>query len=141
AEVRKEGSGLDVSIALSYLLASGDIVFDPYGKIFLGELSLDGRLRPVKGALAFARKAKEEGFREIYLPVENASEAALVEGIGVYGAETLKDIIYHIAPDSDVGQKLKQEKKKEIKNLHEISLDLADIKGQEAAKRALEIAA
>lgn len=141
AEVRKEGSGLDVSIALSYLLASGDIAFDPSDKIFLGELSLDGRLRAVKGSLAFARKAKEKGFREIYLPLENASEAVLVEGLKVYGAETLIEIINHISPDSDASQKLKLEKKKETINLHEISLDLSDIKGQEAAKRALEIAA
>ncbi|KKP80436.1 MAG: hypothetical protein UR80_C0032G0017 [Parcubacteria group bacterium GW2011_GWB1_35_5] len=135
------GSGLDVAIALSYLLASGDILFDSKDKIFLGELSLDGGLRSVKGALAFARKAKEKGFREIYLPVENAPEAALVDGIAVFGAETLVEIINHVAHDTDINQKLKQEKKKEIKNLHNISLDLADIKGQESAKRALEIAA
>lgn len=141
AEVKKEGSGLDVAIALSYLLASGDILFDPKDKIFLGELSLDGSLRSVKGALAFARKAKEKGFREIYLPLENAPEAALVEGVSVFGAETLQEIINHIAHDTDIKQKLKPEQKKEIKNLHEISLDLSDIKGQEAAKRALEIAA
>lgn len=141
AEVRKEGSGLDVAIALSYLLASGDILFDPKDKIFLGELSLDGRLRSVKGALAFARKAKEKGFGEIYLPLENAQEAVLVDGIAVFGAETLGEIINHIVHDSDVNQKLKQEKRKEIKNLNNISLDLADIKGQESAKRALEISA
>ena len=141
AEVRKEGSGLDVAIALSYLLASGDILFDSKDKIFLGELSLDGRLRSVKGALAFARKAKEKGFREIYLPIENAPEAVLVDGITVFGAETLKEIIDHISHDTDLNQKLKPEKRREIKNLHNILLDLADIKGQEAAKRALEIAA
>ena len=141
AEVRKEGSGLDVAIALSYLLANGDIIFDSKDKVFLGELSLDGSLRSVKGALAFARKAKEKGFREIYLPIENAPEAALVDGIAVFGAKTLQEIINHVAHDADINQKLKQEKKKEIKNLHNISLDLADIKGQESAKRALEIAA
>jgi len=143
AEIRKEGSGLDVAIALSYLLANGDIIFDSKDKIFLGELSLDGRLRFVKGALAFARKAKERGFKEIYLPIENAPEAALVEGITVYGAETLKEIINHVAEDSDINQKLKPEKNKEFANwqMPEISFDLSDIKGQEAAKRALEIAA
>ncbi|MEK7635465.1 MAG: ATP-binding protein [Patescibacteria group bacterium] len=141
AEVKKEGSGLDVAIALSYLLASGDILFDSKDKIFLGELSLDGRLRSVKGVLAFTRKAKEKGFKEIYLPLENAEEAALVDGIRVYGAETLVEIINHIAHDADMNQKLKPQKNKEIKNLHEISSDLSDIKGQESAKRALEIAA
>lgn len=141
AEVKKEGSGLDTAIALSYLLASGDVSFDAKDKIFLGELSLDGKLRSVKGALAFARKAKEKGFREVYLPAENAAEAALVGGIRVYGAETLGEIINHISHDTDIKQKLKPEKQGEIKNLHQISFDLADIKGQEAAKRALEIAA
>lgn len=141
AEVKKEGSGLDVAIALSYLKASGDIIFDAKDKIFLGELSLDGALRPVKGSLAFARKAKEAGFKEIFLPLANAPEAALVEGIRVYGAETLEEIINHISSDSDMSQKLKPQKNEKIKNLQDISLDLADIKGQEAAKRALEIAA
>lgn len=141
AEVKKEGSGLDTAIALSYLLASGDISFDPEQKIFLGELSLDGHLRPIRGGLAFARKAKEAGFREIYLPIQNAPEAALVEGIAVFGAETLGEIINHIAYDSGIDQKIKQEKRREIKNLNNILLDLADIKGQESAKRALEISA
>ena len=140
AEIRKEGSGLDVAIALSYLLANGDILFSSKDKIFLGELSLDGSLRPVKGALAFARKAKEKGFREIYLPIENAPEAALVDGILIFGAETLEEIVNHITEDSN-SQKIKSQKKREIKKLHEISYDLSDIKGQEAAKRALEIAA
>lgn len=143
AEVKKEGSSLDVAMALSYLLANGDILFDPKDKIFLGELSLDGSLRLVKGALAFARKAKEAGFREIYLPIRNAPEAVLIDGITVFGAETLREIINHIAYDTDINQKLKPEKKKESTSwqIHNISLDLADIKGQEAAKRALEIAA
>lgn len=141
AEVKKEGSGLDVAIALSYLLAAGEIVFDPKNKMFLGELSLDGTLRPVKGVLAFTRKAKEKGFKEIYLPLENAPEAALVGGIKIYGAETLLEIINHISSDSDLEQKIKLQKNEKITNQHNISLDLADIKGQEAAKRALEIAA
>lgn len=141
AEVRKEGSGLDVAIALSYLLASGDILFDADEKIFLGELSLDGALRPVKGALAFTRKAKEAGFKEVFLPVQNAPEAALVSGISVYGAETLNQIIDHISHEAEPHQKIKAEKGSVMKNLAEISNDLSDIKGQEAAKRALEIAA
>lgn len=141
AEVRKEGSGLDVAIALSYLLASGDVIFDSSDKIFLGELSLDGSLRGVKGALAFARKAKEKGFAEIFLPKENAPEAALVSGIQVFGAQNLNEIINHINRESDLKQKIKSETTRKINTEREISLDLADIKGQESAKRALEIAA
>jgi magnesium chelatase family protein len=140
AEVKKEGSGLDVAIALSYLLASGDILFEAEDKIFLGELSLDGSLRSVRGALAFARKAKEKGFREIYLPIENAPEATLVDGIKVFGVSHLKELLNHLSHESDLRQKLKPESKKVLNNLHQISFDLADIKGQEGAKRALEIA-
>lgn len=141
AEVRKEGSGLDVAIALSYLLASGDILFDASDKIFLGELSLDGSLRSVKGVLAYARRAKEAGFKEIYLPFQNAQEAALVDGIIIFGAENLNQIINHVAEDALMSQKLIPEKKREIKLNKEISHDLSDIKGQEGAKRALEISA
>ncbi len=141
AEVKKEGSGLDVAIALSYLLANGDIIFDPKGKIFLGELSLDGSLRNVRGALAYARKAEEMGFKEIFLPTQNANEAALVENIKVYGAETLNEIINHLAQDTETKQKLKPESKRELKQKPLVTHDLGDIKGQEAAKRALLIAA
>lgn len=141
AEIRKEGSGLDVAIALSYLLANGDILFSAKDKIFLGELSLDGRLRPIKGALAFTRKAKQAGFREIYLPIENAKEAALVDGILVFGTQSLKEIIEHINEDSTPDKKIEVTKKENIKKVHQISHDLSEIKGQEAAKRALEIAA
>lgn len=141
AEIKKEGSGLDTAIALSYLLANGDILFDPKDKIFLGELSLDGKLRGIKGALAYARKAKENGFREIYLPKENAKEASLVSGILVYGAETLREIIDHVQVDTDVNFKLKPEQKVDFNTNQKIGIDLADIKGQESAKRALIISA
>lgn len=141
AEVRKEGSGLDVAIALSYLLANSDIAFDSKGKIFLGELSLDGSIRNIKGALAFARKAKESGFKEIFLPKENAPEAALVGGIKVFGAESLGEIINHISFESEPQQKIIQAVGPEANYSTDISSDLSDIKGQEAAKRALEISA
>lgn len=141
AEVRKEGSGLDMAIALSYLLANGDILFESKNKIFLGELSLDGSLRPIKGALAFARKARDAGFKEIYLPLENIDEASLVEGISVYGAPSLKAIIDHISHDSDVSQQLKPAKKKQVDFSNQTINDLSEIKGQEGAKRALLIAA
>ena len=141
AEVKKEGSGLDVAMALAYLLADGDIIFDPKGKIFLGELALDGGMRPIRGALAFARKAKKEGFREIYLPKENATEAALVDGLSVFGANSLREIIDHLMLEDDGKSQIKKENKREIKLTHHVSHDLADIKGQEGAKRALEIAA
>lgn len=141
AEIKKEGSSLDVAIAISYLLADGSMLFDSKGKIFLGELSLDGRLRKIKGALAFTRKAKEEGFKEIFLPKENVAEASLIDGIIVYGAETLSEIIEHLGEGK---QKIKPSQTRDVSKINNESeniFDLADIKGQEAAKRALEIAA
>ena len=141
AEVKKEGSGLDTAIAVAYLLATGDILFDPKDKIFLGELSLDGNLRGVKGALAFARKAKELGFREIYLPEENMNEASLVEGILVYGVRNLRELVDHLQIDTDVNQKLKPSKSKKIEHKKVFDNDISDIKGQEGAKRALLISA
>lgn len=141
AEIKKEGSSLDVAIAISYLLADGSMLFDSKGKIFLGELSLDGRLRKIKGALGFARKAKEEGFKEVFLPKENVAEASLIEGITVYGAETLSEIIDHFGEGN---QKIKPSQTRDVSKINRESeniFDLADVKGQEAAKRALEIAA
>ncbi len=140
AEIKKEGAGLDVAMALAYLLANGDVAFDPEKIMFLGELSLDGSIRKVRGALAFARKAKQAGFREIFLPKENAMEASLIDGIAIYGASHLREIVDHLSM-TESSYKIKKENKQEIKTSHTINLDLADIKGQEGAKRALQIAA
>jgi magnesium chelatase family protein len=96
ADLKKEGPYFDLAIALSYLLSSGEINFDPEGKLFLGELSLNGELRPIKGALPLTEIAKKLGYKEIYLPIENAEEAALIEGITIFGAKTLKEVIDHI---------------------------------------------
>jgi len=149
ADLKKEGSIYDLPIALGYLLAKKKINFEPSNKIFLGELALDGRLRPVKGVVSFALSALENEFSEIILPKENATEAGLITinphtkdfgmGIKVIGAESLKEVIDYL------------ERKKEIlapkpvleKFLFEQNetIDLGSIKGQNFAKRALEIAA
>ena len=100
ADLKKEGPLFDVGIALSYLLATEEVVFDPKDKIFIGELSLDGMLRPVAGILPLAKEAKDRGFKEIYLPNENAREAALIEGIKIFGASSLKEIIDHLDAES-----------------------------------------
>ncbi|MEK7642379.1 MAG: YifB family Mg chelatase-like AAA ATPase, partial [Patescibacteria group bacterium] len=141
AEIKKEGAGLDVAMALSYLLANGDVIFDPKNKIFLGELALDGSLRGIRGTLAYTRKAKKEGYREIYVPKENAGEAALVDDIAVFGANSLREIVDHLILENNGKNQIKREVKREIRMKKEVSHDLADIKGQESAKRALEIAA
>src|SRR3989338_4390960 len=96
ADLKKEGPFFDLAIALSYMLAAGEIKFNPAGKIFLGELGLDGTLRRIRGALPLAQEAKRKGFEEIYLPHENAQEAALVEGLKIFGARSLREVIMHV---------------------------------------------
>jgi magnesium chelatase family protein len=152
ADLKKEGPFFDLAIALSYLLAAGDIKFNSEKKIFLGELGLDGTLRRIHGALPLAQEAKRRGFEEIYLPKENAVEAALVEGINIFGANSLKEVIEHI--DQTKKPLQKDGEKEELKNKIPIQpptkinykkelarTDFRDIRGQEGAKRGLEIAA
>ncbi|MFA6301041.1 MAG: YifB family Mg chelatase-like AAA ATPase [Candidatus Paceibacterota bacterium] len=145
ADLKKEGPFFDLAIALAYMLAAGDIKFNSEKKIFLGELGLDGTLRRIRGALPLAQEAKRMGFEEIYLPKENAVEAALVEGVKVFGASSLKEVVEHLSFSEASKEKNKsilaqpQTKinyKKEIKGA-----DFSDIRGQEGAKRGLEIAA
>ena len=138
ADTKKEGPIFDVSMALAYLLSAEDIAFDPEGKLFVGELGLDGSVRPVKGALAVAHTAVERGFTELYVPKENAAEAALVHGLTVYGVATLRELIDHLAGVHLCAAQPKTEWRASART-H--AVDLADIAGQETAKRGIEIAA
>ena len=146
ADIKKEGPIFDLAIAISQLAAGGVISFDPERKLFLGELALSGNLRSVKGVLAIVQEAKRKGFKEIYLPVANSKEAALIKDIDVYGFKTLKEIVRHINeksdPESPPRKKIKKQNETEIKSSETYSLtNIEDIRGQESAKRGLEIAA
>lgn len=140
ADVRKEGTAFDLGMALGYLSASGDIDFDPDKKLFLGELSLEGKLRKVSGILPLVRGAQAQGFKEIFVPKDNAREAGLVKGIRVYAAETLDEVIGHLIFRK--GSLLTPEPRTEI--VYEepsFDTDFSLIQEQETAKRGLEIAA
>jgi magnesium chelatase family protein len=139
AELKKEGSYFDLAIALGYLLSSHTIDFDPEHKIFLGELSLDGSVQPVGGVLPLVQHAKQNGFTEIFVPRKNAREAALVDEVTIYAIDNLRQVIEHLTGK----QSLIPEEKTEIdfNDVAELVTDFFDIKGQEVAKRGLEIAA
>ncbi len=138
ANLKKEGPNFDLGIALAYMLSVEDTEFDPSKKIFLGELALDGTLRKTKGVLALVRHAKEKGFEEVYLPKENALEGALIEGIKVFGIDNLKQLLNHL----EKKEILQPQPATKIKiDRQKYQIDFSDIKGQEIAKRALEISA
>lgn len=139
ADLKKEGSLYDLPIALGYLLADEKIKFDPANKIFLGELALDGRLRPIKGALSFAISCREKGFSELILPKENTLEAGLIEGVKIIGAGSLKEVINHLQGEKEIlPQKTRLE---DFLFTQNYPVDLAYIKGQESAKRAIVVSA
>ncbi len=145
ADIKKEGPAFDLPIALSYLLSSGEIVFDTNKKLFLGELALSGEIRPVNGVLSIVREAKKKGFEEIYVPKDNSKEAALIKDIVIYPVSTLEEIISHLDQKESeiIKTKILPSKETSIENFetNEEEVDFAHIKGHESAKRALEIAA
>lgn len=138
ADVKKTGSHYDLSIAIGYLLASKQIKeFNPKEKIFVGELSLEGRLRPISGALAISRMAKKLGFSFLFVPVENAKEAAIISGISVIPVSNLTELIEFLENKIEIAPW----KKTELVFENGGGTDISEIKGQENAKRALMISA
>lgn len=139
AELKKEGSAFDLPLALSYMLAAEEMAFDPSGKLFVGELALDGKLRPIRGALSIALLAKESAIPEIFLPSENAEEAGLVSDITIYPVQTLHELLEHLGDsEQKIGAYIRTP---QTEAALESDVSLQDIRGQDGAKRGLEIAA
>lgn len=140
ADIRKEGSSYDLAIAIGILAASEQLNPDRLcSYILLGELSLDGTLKPIKGVLPIAIQAQKEGFTGIIVPTENTQEAAIVEGIQVFGARNIKDVIHHLN-DTKHLSRIKPNKTSS-ETAFGMDIDFSDVKGQMNIKRAFEIAA
>ncbi|OJX91677.1 MAG: magnesium chelatase [Paludibacter sp. 47-17] len=142
ADIRKEGSAYDLPLAIGILAASGQVraaLCDDY--LIMGELSLDGVLKPIRGVLPIALKAREEGFRGMVVPRANAQEAAVVEGLEVYGMLTVEEVIRFFNGHSDQVP-VTIDKDRLLRSGDRLyGMDFSEVKGQESVKRALEIAA
>jgi len=142
ADIRKEGSAYDLTLAVGILAASEQIKQEKVGDfVIMGELSLDGGLQPMKGALPIAIQAKKEGFKGLILPKQNAREAAIVSDLEVYGIENIKEVIEFFNEESTLERSELNTREEFYKSLNVNDLDFEDVKGQENIKRALEIAA
>lgn len=142
ADIRKEGSAYDLPIALGILAASDQLNSDRLSSaIIMGELSLDGSLMPITGALPMAIQAVKEGFKSIILPLQNAKEAAIVDGIEVLGATNLTQVVRHFNDDEHLPLIVTDPKSAFERAYSNSGVDFSEVKGQDNVKRALEIAA
>lgn len=141
SDIKKEGTSFDVAIALSYLLASEEILFDSDKKLFIGGLTLAGEILPVRGVLPIVQKAKEMGFTDMYVPEENKIEAKIIEDVKIFPIKNLEELVKHLENKSDevIIQEYTDTDYSQLEE--ESTIDFAFIRGQEAAKRGFEIAA
>lgn len=142
ADIRKEGSAYDLTIAVGILAASGQLLCDHLNEyIIMGELSLDGSLQPIKGVLPIAIQARKENFKGFILPKQNAREAAIVNNLDVYGVESLQEVIDLLEGSKTIPKTFVDTRAEFAQSQLDIDIDFSDVKGQEHIKRALEIAA
>lgn len=142
ADIKKEGSSYDLTIATAVLAASGQMESENLDKyLIMGELSLDGGLQPIKGALPIAIQARKDGFKGFILPKQNAREAAIVNDLEVYGVESIKDVAGFFNGDVQLEREIVNTREEFYDSLCNYDSDFSEVKGQENIKRALEIAA
>lgn len=142
ADIRKEGSAYDLPLAIGILGACESIATDKFGRyMMMGELSLDGTVQPIKGALPIAIKAREEGFDGLIVPRQNAREAAVVNNLNVYGVENIREVIDFFNGERTPEPTVVNTREEFYARQADFAFDFADVKGQESVKRALEVAA
>lgn len=142
ADIKKEGSFFDLALALGFLGATDQLSIEKLDKfIIMGELSLDGSIKPIKGALPIAIQARKEGYKGFILPKENAREAAIVNDIDVYGISHINEAVDFFNDEGNLAPEVVHTRDEFFSNLDKISMDFADVRGQENIKRSLEIAA
>ena len=142
ADIRKEGSSYDLTLAIGILAASEQIPSEKVGDyVIMGELSLDGGLSPIKGALPIAIESRRKGFKGIILPRQNAPEAAIVNDIDIYGVENITEVIGYFKGENELQRTVIDTRQEFYSRLDAYEFDFSEVKGQQNIKRALEIAA